>query len=252
MSQHTEADQRAPGDTAPAGPSSQTEVARDEASGVGRSIEEAGEHVARTASRQARDVTSETTRQARRLVDDGVGQLRTQAREGQHKAAVGLRGVADQLREMTKNSSQPGLANEIVQQASDQAHGAASWLERHEPDDLIEEVRGFARRRPGTFLLGAALAGVAAGRLTRGAVDPRTSDHDGTPPPQPPPQPPPAAPVATPAEAPAATEPAYPPTTGAAGPVRPGAAPDAAPERGYREPPEAWDPATDPPLGSRP
>ena len=38
------------------------------------------------------------------------------------------------------------------------------------------EVRNFARRRPGAFLIGAAVAGLAAGRLTRGLKD-RTSDH---------------------------------------------------------------------------
>ena len=50
-------------------------------------------------------------------------------------------------------------------------HGAASWLEQREPADLLDEVRNFARRRPGTFLIGAAVAGLAAGRLTRGLKD---------------------------------------------------------------------------------
>ncbi len=39
----------------------------------------------------------------------------------------------------------------------------------------------FARRRPGAFLLGAALAGVAVGRLTRGAVDAARSDSGPSP-----------------------------------------------------------------------
>jgi hypothetical protein len=41
-------------------------------------------------------------------------------------------------------------------------------LQNREPADLLEEVRSYARRKPGTFLLGAALAGVVAGRLTSG------------------------------------------------------------------------------------
>jgi hypothetical protein len=32
---------------------------------------------------------------------------------------------------------------------------------------VVEEVRNFARRRPGTFLTGAVIVGVLAGRLTR-------------------------------------------------------------------------------------
>jgi hypothetical protein len=41
-------------------------------------------------------------------------------------------------------------------------------LQNREPAELLEEVRSFARRKPGLFLLGAAAAGVLAGRLTSG------------------------------------------------------------------------------------
>jgi hypothetical protein len=47
----------------------------------------------------------------------------------------------------------------------------ASWLEAREPADLLDEVKSFARRSPGTFLAIAVGAGVLAGRLTRGAKD---------------------------------------------------------------------------------
>jgi hypothetical protein len=52
----------------------------------------------------------------------------------------------------------------------------AGWLEQREPGELLDEVRALARRKPGTFLLGALAAGVVAGRLTRGAVDATRSD----------------------------------------------------------------------------
>ena len=49
---------------------------------------------------------------------------------------------------------------------------------------MLESVRSYARRRPGTFLVLCGLAGVVAGRLTRSAVATRTSldskdDTDG-------------------------------------------------------------------------
>jgi hypothetical protein len=50
------------------------------------------------------------------------------------------------------------------------AREVSTFLGDHEAGELIEEVRQFARRRPGTFLLGAAVTGVIAGRLTRGAA----------------------------------------------------------------------------------
>jgi hypothetical protein len=55
----------------------------------------------------------------------------------------------------------------------------ATFLQNREPADLLDEVRSFARRRPGTFLLGAALAGVLAGRLTSG-VKAAHADHSGS------------------------------------------------------------------------
>jgi len=61
-----------------------------------------------------------------------------------------------------------GHGHELARQASDRARQAASWLEARQPGDLIEELNRFGRRRPGMFLAGAAIAGVVAGRLTRG------------------------------------------------------------------------------------
>ncbi len=69
------------------------------------------------------------------------------------------------------------MATEVAQQAAERIHGAASWLEQREPADLLQAVRDFARRRPGVFLAGAAVAGLAAGRLTRGMTDAARSDR---------------------------------------------------------------------------
>jgi hypothetical protein len=146
-------------------------VARDQAATVGRSAGEAGSHVAQTAADQAREVFSETRRQARDLLGEATGQAREQASSQQQKAARQLRTVGDELHDMAAKGGQSGLATEVAQQAAERLHGAASWLEQREPADLLQAVRDFARRRPGTFLVGAALAGLAAGRLTRGVAD---------------------------------------------------------------------------------
>jgi hypothetical protein len=97
----------------------------------------------------------------------------------QQRAAQQLHSVADELHAMAANGGQSGLATEVARQAADRVRGAASWLEQREPSDLLEEVRRFARRRPGTFLIGAAVAGVAAGRLTRGLAA-RSNQDQGT------------------------------------------------------------------------
>jgi hypothetical protein len=159
---------------------STTEVARDEAADIARTAARSGGDVAGTVGEQAKRVTAETTRQARDLLGEGKGQLAEQAREGQRKAADSVRTLADQLQEMSQKSDGTGIAPELVQQAAERAHTVASWLERHEPGDLLREVRAFARRKPGVFLMGAALAGVAAGRLTRGIAAAQSDNGSDT------------------------------------------------------------------------
>jgi hypothetical protein len=69
-----------------------------------------------------------------------------------------------------------GPAHELVRQATDKIEDLAGWLQNREPADLLDEVRSFARRKPGTFLLGAAVAGVVAGRLTSGVKKAHTGN----------------------------------------------------------------------------
>jgi hypothetical protein len=154
------------------------EVARDEAADVARTAADAGGNVAGTAGDQARRVAEETTRQARNLVEEGRTQLTDQARNGQRKAAGSLHALADQLNDMASKSDGSGMAPDLVQQAAERTRTVASWLEDREPGDLLTEVRSFARRKPGVFLAGAALAGVLAGRLTRGVVAAQSDSGD--------------------------------------------------------------------------
>jgi hypothetical protein len=150
--------------TAPAGAeqsSGEQASMSDRASEAANQGKQAVSDVTSTAADKARQVTEETARQARDL----------------HRNLVsGLRSLSDELGSM--RADQPGLASELVSQAHERVNGAADWFERRQPGDLVGEIRDFARRRPGTFLLGAALAGIAVGRLTRGAVAAHSDDSD--------------------------------------------------------------------------
>ncbi len=168
----------APQSGEPAAEPSTIDVARDEAGGVGQHAREAGGQVAQTATDQARQVAAETGRQARDLLGEAQGQARDQAVVQQQRAAQQLHTVAEELDQMASNGGQSGVATEFARQAAGRVHGAASWLEEREPADLLDEVRHFARRRPGVFLIGAAVAGLAAGRLTRGLKDQGNGQQD--------------------------------------------------------------------------
>jgi hypothetical protein len=166
--------QQTSGYAAPAGyptDPSTTEVARDQAAQVGATTSDAGKRVAGTAADQAGQVAQEARRQARDLFGEAKGQATEQARTGQQKASEGLRALATELHQMADNGDQHGPASDLAKQAADKISDIAQWLSRREPGELVDEFRAMARRRPGAFLIGAAAAGVLAGRLTRGAVD---------------------------------------------------------------------------------
>ena len=160
------------------GSPSTTDVAKDEARNVGQTAAQAGSQVASTAADQAKEVVGEAKHQAQDLVQQGRQQLRQQTVAQQQKAAGGLTSLAQELRGLADGSSQgaPGPARDLLQQASGYVEQFADRLQNREPADLLDDVRAFARRRPGTFLLGAALAGVLAGRLTSGVKAAHSDD----------------------------------------------------------------------------
>lgn len=160
-----------PPPSATGGSSPRAQVARDEAAELGRTTADAGHHVAGVAGEQAAAVANETRRQVQDLLGEARTQATDQARAGQQRATEGLRSLAGELHQMADGGDSHGPASDLAAQAAERIDGLAGWLERHEPGDLLGEVRRYARSRPGTFLLGAAVAGVLAGRLTRGAVD---------------------------------------------------------------------------------
>jgi hypothetical protein len=160
--------------------SSTTHVAKDQATQVGQSAAQAGGEVAQTTKEQAKEVVAETTRQARDLAGEARSQVRQQANGQRDRAVGGLRTLGDELNSMAEQGGQSGVATEVARQLSTRANDLAGYLEQREPGDLVNEVRDFARRRPGVFLLGAALAGVAAGRLVKGATAARSSSSSSS------------------------------------------------------------------------
>lgn len=153
---------------------STAQAARDEASGVARSAAESGKYLAGEAGTQAKGVAAEAGRQAKDLLDQGRTQLSSTAGEQQQRLAGGLRTFSSDLSQMA-DGAESSIASGIARTVADQTSSVASWFENREPADLLDEVKRFARRNPGTFLLIAAGAGLLAGRLTRGVRDASSS-----------------------------------------------------------------------------
>src|SRR3954451_8754844 len=155
------------------------DLAMGEATNVGQTAAQAGSQVASTAADQAKEVAQETQRQAKDLLDQGRTQVKEQTIAQQQKAAQGLTSLAQEMRGLADGSSQgaPGPARDLLQQASGMVEQFAAKLQNREPGELVDDVRRFARRRPGVFLLGAAAAGVVLGRLTSGM---KAAHRDGS------------------------------------------------------------------------
>jgi uncharacterized protein YjbJ (UPF0337 family) len=151
-----------------------TGTARDEAGQLKETSADAARQVAGTVKEKASDVTSDAREQTRRLVGQTRDELVGQASQQKDRAANGLRSMSDELRGMAEHG-QSGLGAQLARQGAGFTDQAADFLQRHEPGELLDEVRGFARRKPGTFLLVAAAAGVVAGRLTRALASGGTS-----------------------------------------------------------------------------
>jgi hypothetical protein len=132
-----------------------------------------GKHVAGVAGSEARGVASQAAQEARGVVDDAMtqvrGQLDDQGRQQKDRLAGTLTTFGDDLERMAESGS--GMAADLARQGADRARALSRHLDLREPGELLDDVRRFARQRPGTFLLGALAAGVVVGRLVRGTKD---------------------------------------------------------------------------------
>lgn len=161
--------------------SSTTEVAQREGSAIASTVKEQASASAQTAQQggqqiadQAQEQLSQLSDQAQlelhRVIEQAQGEFRERATEQTDKLATGLRGWADELRALAEGRSDDApRAVDWLSQAAGQATDYADRLEHQGAAGVVEDLSRFARRRPGAFLMGAVVAGFAAGRLARGA-----------------------------------------------------------------------------------
>ncbi|TFC84333.1 hypothetical protein [Cryobacterium sp. TMT3-29-2] len=158
------------GSAAPAA-AGQSPTAADRAADVKDTSVAAGQHVAGVTKQELHKVGSEAKKQAKDLYQETQTELTDQAASQQKRVASGIRSLADEFGAMAGASETQGVASDLIEQAATRATGIADWLDQRDPGSLLTEVKDYARRKPGTFIAIAAVAGVLAGRLTRGVVE---------------------------------------------------------------------------------
>ncbi|MGZ4451913.1 MAG: hypothetical protein ACXVWX_03165 [Nocardioides sp.] len=147
---------------------------------AGTATQEAG-RVASVTKDEVMNVAAEAKHQAANLMDQALSEVEQQSETQRDRLVETLRGFTDDVEKMLSGQGGAnGLAGDLARQVADRARVLTSSLQDRRPGEILEDVRGFARRRPATFLFGALAAGVVAGRLTRGAKDSGAVGSNGT------------------------------------------------------------------------
>ncbi|MEV7874365.1 hypothetical protein [Microbacterium sp. NPDC089188] len=173
MSQFTTSQDEDSGTAAKAG------AAAQEASATAKTAGHAAQEVAQSGAHEAAAVAGEAKARIGDLVSQSGRELSDQAATQQKRLADGLGSLGEDFTRMADADEGGGIAGEVVRRAAEHASTVGSWLADRDPQQLVKDVTAFARRRPGTFIAVAAIAGVVVGRLSRAIAAGAASDDSG-------------------------------------------------------------------------
>ncbi|HEX7309232.1 hypothetical protein [Lentzea sp.] len=156
-------------------------AARDEGSEVAQHAVQAAGQVGGTVKEQAAHVTHETADQARRVVGDVRERVAAEAEQQATRVSKQLGRIADELGEMARSAPPDSMSAGAIRGAADTSRQAARFLDERGAQGLLESARDYARRKPGTFLLGAAVAGFLVGRVAKSATGSSQGQGQGGP-----------------------------------------------------------------------
>jgi hypothetical protein len=158
---------------------------------AGRAGEEAS-NVTQTASEGVREVADEMRTQAkavageaRQQFDDLVGQareeFRQQAQQRNDRAAEQLRTLSARITALADGRPEDaGPLAGYLGEAEDRIRRLATRLEERGPQGVMEDLTGYARRRPGVYLAAAVGLGFVIGRAVRAGTSAAQQSADST------------------------------------------------------------------------
>jgi hypothetical protein len=124
---------------------------------------------AEQAKQQTQQFAQQARQQASELANRGNEQIKSQLDNQKHQAAQRMTPVQAALREtgqQLRNQGQGPVA-EYADKAADQVERFAGYLRENDADQLLDEARGFARRRPAIFVGSAVALGFFATRFLK-------------------------------------------------------------------------------------
>ncbi len=129
---------------------------REEVSAVGETAKDGAINVAHAAQEQARTALQQVQDDLRGRADAEAGRF-----------AERLHATGRQLSSMADASEDQGVMPTIVREGAGAVERLGTRLDEGGLDAVMSDVRRWARRSPGSFLLGAAALGFVAGRVAR-------------------------------------------------------------------------------------
>lgn len=144
--------------------------AQQEGTAVAQHAREAAGEVRATAQEQFGQVAQEARSQANNVLRDARARVAEEAESQAHKASTQLGRIADELSSMADSAKPDSMSAGAIRQVADTSRQAARYLDERGARGLLGSAQDFARRRPGAFLLGAAVAGFLVGRVAKSAT----------------------------------------------------------------------------------
>lgn len=131
-----------------------------------------------TAKSEARSIADDAKSQAADVLGTARSELRERATEQTRTLSSTLDDIGRQLGNMADSSDEPeAQMATLARSAADSLSKQANRLDKGGFDGVVDDVKRFARNRPGAFLLGSVAAGFAIGRLAKHADLQQAAQH---------------------------------------------------------------------------
>jgi len=156
------------GANGPSGTGDKVETAKAESAEIAETAKQAGKEVMSEVGEQTTAVARTAKDQFGQLATQTRQELKAQSEQRGEQLAARLQTWAGQMKALVEGRVEDaGELRGLIGDAQQRLESYASSLRERGPDGVMQDVRAFARRRPGMFLLAAGATGFAIGRIVK-------------------------------------------------------------------------------------
>ena len=133
------------------------------------------------AAQKAGDIADQAKQTVAQATDQAREQVTSRLDDQINRAAEGLGGVAQALRQASQQVQEQnqGAFRQYIDTAADQVERLSGYLRSNDLGQIVGQVEDFARRQPALFLGGAFVLGLFGARFLKSS-SPRSSDRYGS------------------------------------------------------------------------